>query len=131
MHMLGSSVDSMSSHDGSYLGAYPGSLSHRFGSPSVLSDRVQSRFKAGGAAGAGAACSQSPSGGSYKGSHLGFGSGLNNGPGEGLVVHGGHGWTCHGGTPSASALASASALVQRRHFDMIQPWWIRIRSSRS
>ena len=115
MHMLGSSVDSMSSHDGSYLGSSPGSLSYRFGSPSVLSDRVQSRFKAGGAAGAGAACSQSPSGGSYKGSHLGFGSGLNNGPGEGLVVHGGHGWTCHGGTPSASALASASASSHLHH----------------
>jgi len=125
MHMLGSSVDSMSSHDGSYLGSSPGSLSHRFGSPSVLSDRVQSRFKAGGAAGAGAACSQSPSGGSYKGSHVGFGFGLNNGPGEGLV-HGGRGWTCQGGTPSASALASASSHLhqqqqQQQAFELISP----------
>ncbi len=59
IHMLGSSIDSMSSLDGSHLGSSPCSLSHRFGSPSML-ERMHSRFKSTGIV----AHSPSPSGGS-------------------------------------------------------------------
>ena len=72
IHMMGSSMDSMSSFDGSHLGSSPGSLSHRFGSPSMM-ERMHSRFKSVGLA----AHSPSPSGGSFhslKGSHLGAGA---------------------------------------------------------
>ena len=83
MQLLGSSIDSMSSYDGSHFGSSPGSFSHRYGSPSVL-ERTNSRFKSVNASGGassmalqlgptGPACSPSPSGGSahsLKGSHL-------------------------------------------------------------
>ena len=60
VHVLGSSIDSLSSLDGSHMGSSPGSLSHtRFGSPSML-ERMHSRFKSTGMA----AHSPSPSGGS-------------------------------------------------------------------
>lgn len=59
IHMLGSSIDSISSMDGSHLGSSPGSFSCRFGSPSML-ERMHSRLKSTGLA----AHSPSPSCGS-------------------------------------------------------------------